>query len=91
MPVLVLAVVLCVGDGVVSPFELDTLPKIELADAHNSRMFLTSEGKSSSESDVLFSSTAVWFVFSKLHPTPTPTPTNRRRGVIGTGLRKREN
>jgi len=34
-----------VGDGVVSPSELDTLPRIELSKAQMSRMFFTSEGK----------------------------------------------
>jgi hypothetical protein len=34
-----------VWDGVVSPSELDTLPRIELSKAHMSRMFFTSEGK----------------------------------------------
>ena len=46
--------------GVVSPFELDTFPRIELAKEHTSRMLFTSEGRSG------VSSTAVWFVCSKL-------------------------
>jgi hypothetical protein len=45
--------------GVVSPFELDTFPRIELAKAHTSRMLFTSEGRPG------VSSTAVWFVCSK--------------------------
>lgn len=47
------------GDGDVSPFELDTFPRIELAKAHTWRMLFTSEGRSG------VSRTAVWFVFSK--------------------------
>lgn len=48
------------GDGVVSLFELDTFPRIELAKAHTWRMLFTSDGRSG------VSRTAVWFVFSKL-------------------------
>jgi hypothetical protein len=54
------AAALRLGDGVVSPSVLDTLPRIELSEAHNRRMFFTSEGK------LGVSNTAVWFVFSKL-------------------------
>ncbi len=49
-----------VGDGVVSPFELDAFPRSELAKAHTWRMLFTSEGRSG------VSSTPVWFVLSKL-------------------------
>jgi hypothetical protein len=53
------------GDGVVSPSVLDALPRIELSEAHNRRMFFTSEGKSG------VSNTAVWFVRSKLGQNKT--------------------
>jgi len=59
--VLVAAVVVVVPVtvGVVSPFELDTFPRIELAKAHTSRMLFTSEGR------LGVSRTSVWFVCSK--------------------------
>jgi hypothetical protein len=47
------------GDGVVSPSELDALPRSELAKLHTWRMLFTSEGK------LGVSRTAVWFVLSK--------------------------
>lgn len=49
-----------VGDSVVSPSVLDTLPRSKLAKRHTSRMLLTSEGK------LGVSRMAVWFVLSKL-------------------------
>jgi len=52
-------VALAAAVGVVSPFELDAFPRIELANAHTERMLFTSEGR------LGVSSTAVWFVFSK--------------------------
>jgi hypothetical protein len=57
-----------VCDGVVSPSELDTFPRSELAKAHTSRMLLTSEGRFG------VSRTAVWFVRSKLR-----TPHSEKR------------
>jgi hypothetical protein len=51
------------GDGVDSPFVLDTFPKIELATAQISRMLFTSEGRFG------VSRMAVWFVCSKLRPS----------------------
>ena len=48
------------GDGVVSPSELDALPRSELAKLHTWRMLFTSEGK------LGVSRTAIWFVLSKL-------------------------
>ena len=41
----VLLAALRVGDGVVSPSELDALPRIELSEAHNWRMLCTREGR----------------------------------------------
>jgi len=58
-PVLVVLAVELVGDGVVSPSVLDTLPKSVLSKAHNWRMLFTREGK------LGVSRTAVWLVFSK--------------------------
>jgi len=54
------AAALRLWDDVVSPSELDALPRMELSKAHIWRMLFTSEGKSG------VSNTAVWFVCSKL-------------------------